>query len=47
MQKMSSSVLMPREAAKFIAERSVDVKINQEGIDRTAEMVTYFRLLYE
>ncbi|KAI0233319.1 Queuosine salvage protein [Lamellibrachia satsuma] len=43
-QEMSQSaggddVLLPREAARWIAERSTDVKICEEGIKKTAQLI--------
>ena len=34
-------VLMPREAGMFIAVHAVDIKIKQDGIDRTVDMVRF------
>ena len=34
-------VLLPREAARWIAERSIDVKICEEGIKKTAQLVLW------
>ena len=42
---MSASILMPREAGKFIAEHSVDVKIDPIGIEKTVDMVNILMYL--
>ena len=35
-----NSLMLPREAAKFIAEHSKDVSIRQDGVEKTAQMIT-------
>ena len=34
-----AEILMPRDAGKYIAANSKDVKINEEGVKKTAELV--------
>lgn len=42
---MSSAILGPREASKFIASRSRDVKILTDGVKHTAQKVTNVLLM--
>lgn len=37
-----ASVMMPKAAAKFIAENSEDIKINKDGVNNLAKVVSVF-----
>lgn len=37
-----ASVMMPKAAAKFIAEKSEDIKINKDGVNNLARVVSVF-----
>ncbi|XP_071960740.1 queuosine 5'-phosphate N-glycosylase/hydrolase-like [Antedon mediterranea] len=38
-KKMSHSVLSPRQSAKFISDNSSEVKINNKGVDKVADII--------
>jgi len=39
-------IMLPRDAGRFIAEHSLDVKISQDGIEKTAKKASTILFLF-